>query len=44
MKLEIALAIPASNRNSYFFILRPNIYKSWFLYTHFIPNISDLID
>ena len=29
---------------SYLFNLRPNIYKSWCLNTHFIPNTSDLID
>ena len=26
------------------FNLRPNIWKSWYLKTHFIPNISDFID
>ena len=28
---------------SYLFILRPNICKSWFLSSHFILNISDLV-
>ena len=28
---------------SYLFNFRPNIYKSWHLNSHFIPNNSDLI-
>ena len=28
---------------SYLFNLRPNVYRSWCLNSHFIPNNSDLI-